>query len=94
MAGRQIALVTPTLYKIERMTVYRDESGARAAMARYRRALDGRARRTRTDGTVTVWRWEPLAIGQEALSVAGQRSSGLRRTIAVLRAVANSVHAP
>ncbi|GII03907.1 hypothetical protein [Planobispora takensis] len=73
VAGRQIALVAPTLYKIERMTVYRDEYGARAAMAGHRGALDRCARRTHTDGTVTVWRWEPLAIGQEALFVAGQR---------------------
>jgi hypothetical protein len=80
VAGRQLALVAPTLYKIERMVIYRDRAGAERAMAGYRDALTRCARHPEPDGTTTVWRWEPLDIGEDALFLAGQRYAGDRGT--------------
>ncbi|HEV2780275.1 MAG TPA: hypothetical protein VGX25_12860 [Actinophytocola sp.] len=79
-AGRQMALVAPTLYKIERMVIYRDESAAARAMDGYRDALTRCARHPEPDGATTVWIWEPLDIGDEALFLAGQRYEGDRGT--------------
>lgn len=80
MAGRQVALVAPTLYKIERMVIYRDEAGAERAMTGYRDDLTRCARHAEPDGTTTRWIWERLDIGEEALFVAGQRHRGDRGT--------------
>lgn len=80
VAGRQVALVHPNLYKIERMVIYRDRAGAERAMAGYREALSRCAEHPEPDGTTTRWVWEPLDIGQEALFVAGQRYRGERGT--------------
>ncbi|WP_291413738.1 hypothetical protein [Actinophytocola sp.] len=75
VAGRQVALVADNRWKLERVSVYRDTGAARRAMADTRAALTDCASRTR-DGVTTVWRFEPLDIGEEAVFVAGQRVQG------------------
>jgi hypothetical protein len=71
IAARQVALVEATLWKAERVTIYRDAAAARAAMARLRRCRDHANR----DGTATDWTIEPLGdIGEEALFVASLRT--------------------
>jgi hypothetical protein len=79
VAGRQVALVGPQLWKAERLVVYRDAAAARRALAERRDALDRCADHPdhpEADGVHTVWRWEPLRIGDEAMFVAGQRMRG------------------
>lgn len=76
VAGRQMALVTPTLYKVERLMIYRTETAAEQAMVGYRDALSRCASQPSADGTTTKWRWESLDIGDEAMFVAGQRYEG------------------
>jgi hypothetical protein len=70
VAARQVALVEPTLWKVERLAVYRDAEAARTMMAqlgRCRRYEDG-------EGTVTEWSVQPLPdIGDEALFVGSRR---------------------
>jgi hypothetical protein len=73
VAGRQVALVAPQLWKLERLVVYRDVGAARRAMGERREALSRCANHPEGDGVSTVWRWEPLDIGEEAMFVAGQR---------------------
>jgi hypothetical protein len=71
IAARQVALVDKTLWKAERVSVYRDARAARAVMARLRRCRHHANR----DGTATDWRIDPLAgIGDEALFVASLRT--------------------
>jgi hypothetical protein len=80
VGGRQVALVnTDRLWKLERVTVYRDTAAASAAVAELRSTLDTCAEGPAgADGVRTVWRWEALNIGEEAIFVAGQRQHGDR----------------
>jgi hypothetical protein len=78
VGGRQVALVSPRLFKSERVVVYRDVAAAAAAMVERRAALSQCANHSEPDGTHTVWRWEHLPIGEEAMFVAGQRMRGDR----------------
>ena len=71
IAARQVALVDKTLWKAERVTVYRDARAARAVLAELRRCRD----HATSDGTTTDWKIEPLhGIGDEALFVASLRT--------------------
>jgi hypothetical protein len=76
VAARQVALVGPALWKAERLVVYRDAPAATRALAEHRTALRGCARHDEGDGTTTVWSTAPLALGEEALFVTGQRYRG------------------
>ena len=76
VAARQVALVGPTLWKAERLVVYRDPAAATRAFDEHRAALRGCARHDEGDGTVTVWTTAPLALGEDALFVTGQRYRG------------------
>jgi hypothetical protein len=74
VGGRQLVLVHPSLWKAQRLVVYRDAAAARAAMNERRRALRRCARRLNRDGTTTIWASRPLRIGDDAMFVASQRS--------------------
>lgn len=77
IGARQVALVRPHWsFKLERVVVYRDADAARRALAERRDALSRCANHPESDGVSTVWRWEPLDIGEEAIFVAGQRTRG------------------
>jgi hypothetical protein len=74
VGARQVALVRPErLYKLERVVVYRDQTAAVRALAERRDALVRCADHPEPDGVHTVWRFEALDIGDEAMFVAGQR---------------------
>jgi hypothetical protein len=73
VGGRQLVLVHPSLWKAQRLVVYRDVAAARAAMAERRAALRRCRRRPNRDGTTTVWTSRALRIGDEAMFVASQR---------------------
>lgn len=76
VGGRQLVLVHPSLWKAQRLVVYRDAAAARAAMTERRAALRRCERQPNRDGTVTVWASRPLDIGDEAMFVASQRVRG------------------
>jgi hypothetical protein len=77
VGARQVALVRPQrLYKLERVVVYRDQAAAGRALAERREALVRCADHPEPDGVHTVWRFEALDIGEEAMFVAGQRMHG------------------
>jgi hypothetical protein len=78
VGGRQLVLVHPSLWKAQRLIVYRDEAAARAAMTERRAALRRCGRRANRDGSATVWFSRPLRIGDEAMFVASQRARGDR----------------
>jgi hypothetical protein len=71
--GRQLVLVHPSLWKAQRLVVYRDEAAARAAMTELRGALRRCRRHANGDGTTTVWASQPLRLGDDAFFVASQR---------------------
>ncbi|HEX6681265.1 MAG TPA: hypothetical protein VF062_00605 [Candidatus Limnocylindrales bacterium] len=73
---RQLALVGPTLWKSERLTVYRDVAAATQAMATHREALQRCAHHDEGDGIRTEWSWQPLDLGEESFFVTGQRYRG------------------
>ena len=76
VAARQVALVGPELWKAERVVVYRDAAAATRAFEAFRSALRGCAYHDEGDGTTTVWTTAPVAVGEEALFVTGQRYRG------------------
>jgi hypothetical protein len=76
VGGRQVALVGPSLWKVTRLVVYRDVAAARRAMSERRAALRACRRHRERDGAVTVWSWQRLAIGDEAMFVTSQRFRG------------------
>jgi hypothetical protein len=78
VGGRQLVLVHPSLWKAQRLVVFRDVAAARAAMAERRAALSRCRRRSNRDGTTTVWTSRALRIGDEAMFVASQRYRGDR----------------
>lgn len=73
---RQLALVGPTLWKSERLIVYRDVAAATQAMAAHREALQRCGRHDEGDGIHTEWSWQPLDLGEESFFVTGQRYRG------------------
>jgi hypothetical protein len=74
VGGRQLVLVHPSLWKAQRLVVYRDATAARAAMSERRAALRRCRRRPNRDGTTTIWASRRLHIGDDALFVASQRT--------------------
>ena len=76
VGGHQLALVSPTLWKLSRMVVYRDVNAARQAMAERRAAVQQCAHHDDGNGVATVWIWQPLQIGDEAMAVGSQRYRG------------------
>lgn len=76
VGGHQLALVSPTLWKLSRMVVYRDVNAARQAMAERRDAVQRCAHHDDGNGVATVWIWQPLQIGDEAMAVGSQRYRG------------------
>src|ERR1700736_1654582 len=76
VGGHQLALVSPTLWKLSRMVVYRDVNAARQAMAERRGAVQQCAHHDDGNGVATVWIWQPLQIGDEAMAIGSQRYRG------------------
>src|SRR6202048_376412 len=76
VGGHQLALVSPLAWKLSRMVVYRDVDSARQAMSERRNALQQCARHDDGNGIATVWIWQPLQMGDEALSAGSQRYRG------------------
>jgi hypothetical protein len=77
VGARQVALVQPEqLWKLERVVVYRDPAAAAGALAERRSGLTRCGNLSDSGGVHTVWHFEPLDIGDEAIFVAGQRRHG------------------
>jgi hypothetical protein len=76
VGAHQLALVSPLTVKLRRVVLYRDVPAARQAMDERRSALQQCARHDDGNGVATVWIWEPLAIGDEAMAVGSQRYRG------------------
>src|ERR1700693_2057939 len=76
VGGHQLALVSPTTVKLTRIVVYRDVNTARQAMGERRAAVQGCAHHDDGNGIATVWIWQPLQIGDEAMAVGSQRYRG------------------
>ena len=76
VGGHQLALVSPATWKLSRMVVYRDVDAARQAMSERRGALQQCARQDDGNGIATVWIWQSLEIGDEAMAVGSQRYRG------------------
>jgi hypothetical protein len=76
VGAHQLALVSPTVWKLSRMVVYRDVDAARQAMSERRSALQQCAHHDDGNGISTVWIWQPLQIGDEAMAAGSQRYRG------------------
>jgi hypothetical protein len=76
VGAHQLALVSPTTWKLRRVVVYRDADSARQAMSERRTALQQCARHDEGNGVATVWIWQSLEIGEEAMAVGSQRYRG------------------
>jgi hypothetical protein len=76
VGGHQLALVSPLAWKLSRMVVYRDVDSARQAMSERRSALQQCARHDDGNGIATVWIWQPLQMGDEAMAAGSQRYRG------------------
>lgn len=76
VGGHQLALVSPTLWKLSRMVVYRDVNAAQQAMAERRSAVQHCARHDDGNGVAIAWIWQPLQIGDEAMAIGSQRYRG------------------
>ena len=76
VGGHQLALVSPTLWKLSRMVVYRDVNAAKQAMAERRDAVQQCAHHDDGNGVATVWIWQQLQIGDEAMAIGSQRYRG------------------
>ena len=74
--AHQLALVSPNVWKLRRVVVYRDVESARQAMGERRSALQQCAHHDDGNGIATVWIWQPLQIGDEAMAVGSQRYRG------------------
>src|SRR6202140_4912181 len=57
VGGHQLALTSPTLWKLSRTVVYRDVNTARQAMGERRAAAQGCAHHDDGNGIATVWIW-------------------------------------
>ena len=76
VGGHQLALASPTVWKLSRMVVYRDVNAAQQAMAERRSAVQHCAIHDDGNGVATVWIWQPLQIGDEAMAIGSQRYRG------------------
>jgi hypothetical protein len=76
VGAHQLALVSPTTWKLSRMVVYRDADAARQAMSERRSALQTCAHHDDGNGIATVWIWESLQLGDEAFAAGSQRYRG------------------
>jgi len=76
VGAHQLALLSPNVVKLRRVVLYRDVESARQAMGERRSALQQCARHDDGNGIATVWIWQPLQIGDEALAVGSQRYRG------------------
>jgi len=76
VGGHQLALVTSWGWKLARTVVYRDVDSARQAMSERRSAVQQCAHHDDGNGIATVWIWQPLQIGDEAMAVGAQRYRG------------------
>jgi hypothetical protein len=76
VGGHQLALVSGWGWKLARTVVYRDISSARQAMGERRAAVQACAHHDDGNGISTVWIWQPLQIGDEAMAVGAQRYRG------------------
>jgi hypothetical protein len=76
VGAHQLALVSPHTWKLSRMVVYRDVDSARQAMSERRSALQQCAHHDDGNGIATVWIWQPLQIGDEAIAAGSQRYRG------------------
>jgi hypothetical protein len=76
VGAHQLALLSPNVVKLRRVVLYRDVESARQAMSERRSALQQCARHDDGNGIATVWIWQPLQIGDEALAVGSQRYRG------------------
>lgn len=72
IAVRQVALIGPELWKAERLLLYADAAAATRAFGAQREALARCSGRQRADAA-TTWVTAPVAAGDEALFVTGQR---------------------
>ena len=76
VGAHQLALVSPMTVKLRRVVLYRDVASARQAMEERRSALQQCARHEDGNALATVWIWQPLQIGDEAMAVGSQRYRG------------------
>src|SRR6202140_144774 len=76
VGAHQLAPTSPTLWKLSRMGVYRDVNASRQAMGERRAAEQGCAHHDDGNGIATVWIWQPLQIGDEAMAIGSQRYRG------------------
>lgn len=76
VGAHQLALVSPNTVKLRRVVLYRDVASARAAMDERRSALKQCTRHDDGNGIATVWIWQALQIGDEAMAVGSQRYRG------------------
>jgi hypothetical protein len=76
VGGHQLALVSPLAWKLSRIVVYRDVESARQAISERRNALQQCAHHDDGNGIATVWIWQPLQMGDEALAAGSQRYRG------------------
>src|SRR3989440_1887293 len=76
VGAHQLALVSPMTVKLRRVVLYRDVASARQAMEERRSALQQCARHEDGNAIATVWIWQPLQIGDEAMAVGSQRYRG------------------
>jgi hypothetical protein len=78
VGAHQLALVSPMTVKLRRVVLYRDVDSARQAMSERRDALQQCAHHDDGNGVATVWIWQPLQIGDEAMAVGSQRYRGAK----------------
>jgi hypothetical protein len=76
VGAHQLALVSPMTVKLRRVVLYRDVASAHQAMEERRSALQQCPRHDDGNGIATVWIWQPLQIGDEAMAVGSQRYRG------------------
>ena len=76
VGAHQLALVSPMTVKLRRVVLYRDVASARHAMDERRSALQQCAHHDDGNGIATVWIWQALQIGDEAMAVGSQRYRG------------------
>ena len=76
VGAHQLALVSPTVWKMSRVVVYRDIEAAKQAMNERRVALQQCARHDDGGGITTRWISQPSAVGEEGMVVGSQRYRG------------------
>ncbi len=76
VGAHQLALVSTWGWKLTRTVVYRDVEAARHAMSERRSALQQCAHHDDGNWIATVWIWQSLQIGDDAMAVGAQRYRG------------------